>query len=102
MNAVKDKLPALVAEELVAANLENPPFHSTHEGYAVLLEEVEETKDAMNDVEVCLDMLWEYTKKNFPKKAHEYAERIEKHAMHLAAEALQVAAMAKKFQNMEV
>ena len=82
--------------------MENPPFHSTHEGYAVLLEEVEEAKDAMHEVDVCLQMLWEYTKKNFPRKAQEYAERVEKYAMHLAAEAIQVAAMAKKFQNMEV
>lgn len=99
MNHCEDKLPALVTEELVAANLVNPPFHSTHEGYAVLKEEIEEARGELAETEVCLDMLWEHVKKDSPK-AYEYAERIEQYALRLAAEAIQVAAMAEKFKNM--
>lgn len=36
---------ALVAEELHQARAANPPFHNLHEGYAVLLEEVDELWD---------------------------------------------------------
>lgn len=98
MNAVKSKLPALVKEELVAANVTNPPFHSTHEGYAVLLEEIEEAVSVQREIEACREMMWEHIKQDSPK-AFEYAQRIERYATHMAAEALQVAAMAQKFQN---
>lgn len=98
MNAVKDKLPALVREELAAANLMNPPFHSTHEGYAVLLEEIEEAVSVQREIEACREMMWEHIKQDSPK-AFEYAQRIERYAMHMAAEAIQVAAMAQKFQS---
>lgn len=98
MNAVEIKLPNLVAEELMAANMGNPPFHSTHEGYAVLKEEVEEAEGALKETEACLEMLWAHTKRD-SSKAFEYAERIEKYAIHLAAEAIQVAAMAEKFKD---
>lgn len=59
-----------VQEELERANTKYQPlFHSTHEGFAVLKEEVDE--------------LWEEVKNNDQKRAKE--------------EALQVAAMAVKF-----
>lgn len=37
--------PELVAEELRQARAANPPFHNLHEGYAVILEEVDELWD---------------------------------------------------------
>ena len=98
MNHCENKLPALVVEELVAANLVNPPFHSTHEGYAVLKEEIEEAKDALDEVTVCHQMMWEHIKRDH-LKAYEYADKVEKYAVRLAAEAIQVAAMAQKFKN---
>lgn len=98
MNFVEDKLPELVREELVAANLRNPPFASPHEGYAVLLEEVEEAGQALEELSVCLRMMWEHIKCDSPK-VYDYASRITQHAMHLAAEAIQVAAMAEKFKD---
>ena len=98
MNFVEDKLPALVREELEAANRVNPPFNSEHEGYAVLLEEVEETKHELEEVDTCLRILWDLVKHDHPK-TREYAGKVATHAMHAAAEAIQVAAMAMKFQN---
>lgn len=97
MNFVKDRLPALAAEELEAANRTNPPFHSPHEGYAVLLEEIEEAKAELQDAEVCRAMLWGCVKQDLSNKAMGYAQRIENHAINLAAEAIQIAAMARKF-----
>jgi NTP pyrophosphatase (non-canonical NTP hydrolase) len=63
----------LVAQEYKAANEKFPGFNSPHEGYAVLLEEVEE--------------LWEEIKNNKSPMS----------AMRQKDEAIQVAAMAIKF-----
>lgn len=42
MNVIENDVRALVDKELTAANERFPQFHSAHEGYAVILEEVEE------------------------------------------------------------
>lgn len=98
MNAVKDKLFDLVGEELAAANAIYPPFASMHEGYAVLLEEVEEAKDELETLERRLGRLWAFCKRNRADLAKDTIFGIEGDAIHLAAEAIQVAAMARKFQ----
>jgi hypothetical protein len=60
-----------VADELASARRKHRPMHGAHEGYAVLLEE--------------LDELWDEIKKKNPDK------------VAMRAEALQVAAMAVRF-----
>ena len=98
MNKVIDKLPALVQEELAAANAEHPAFHSLHEGYAVLLEEVEEAKNELLDVEIRVKGVWRSIRKDLPELAAGQAKAIEGNAIRLAAEAIQVAAMAEKLR----
>ena len=44
MNAIENQVRELVAVELSAANERFPQFYSCHEGYAVILEELEEAK----------------------------------------------------------
>lgn len=49
-NAIMDAVSCIqndVMEELERAQVKFPVFHSQHEGYAVLLEEVEELKEAV-------------------------------------------------------
>lgn len=58
-------------EECLRACVKSPPFNSVHEGYAVLLEEVDE--------------LWDECKKKAPNKAT------------MRQEAVQIAAMALRF-----
>lgn len=99
MNQVKDKIPALVAEELAAANVVHNLFHSPHEGYAVLLEEVEEVKEEMRCMESNLGRLWGCVRADAFKSIPEWARYLENSAMQLAAEAIQVAAMARKMQD---
>lgn len=101
MNAVIEKLPALVEEELEAANSIHTVFHSLHEGYAVLLEEMEEARSELIDAEACLLRLWEAVKGDRTVEAQSAARNLEWHAVCLAAEAIQVAAMARKFQAIE-
>ena len=99
MNAVIDKIPALVEEELETANVIHSFFHSQHEGYGVLLEEVEEAHAEMIEVEFKLGQIWSCVKRDYTRMAVEYAQDLERKAIRLAAEAIQVAAMAKKFRS---
>lgn len=99
MNKVIDKIPALVAEELAAANAVHSFFHSPHEGYAVLLEEVEEVKEELRCVEDNLMRLWGRVRADDFKSIPGWARYLENAAMQLAAEAIQVAAMARKLQD---
>jgi len=64
---------AAIVEECAAASKANGPFHSAHEGYAVLLEE--------------LDELWEEVR----------LKKCERDSRRLAKEAIQVGAMALCF-----
>ena len=98
MNAVLEKLPALMAEELKAANKENPPFHSMHEGWAVLKEEVEETSEACKRMAGTLEYIWGDIRKNNPPEAL-ITTNLRDWAYQTAAEAIQVAAMAQKLLN---
>jgi hypothetical protein len=98
MNAILEKLPALVQEELDAANLAFAAFASLHEGYAVLLEEAEEAWEEMNGLNTLLHDLWQSIRRDEAPIAGVAASAIERHALNLAAEAIQVAAMARKFQ----
>ena len=98
MNYAESLIPALVDVELREANRNNPPFHSLHEGYAVLKEEVEETEEALVVAKDYLASLWRNTRIDDAPCAKIAAEYLEHRAIHMAAEAIQVAAMARKFQ----
>lgn len=52
MDSRLDKIEGLVLDEFVRASREKGKFHSTHEGYAVILEELDEAWDAikLNDI----------------------------------------------------
>ena len=101
MNAAIKKIPALVAEELEAANMQHVAFHSPHEGYAVLLEEVEETHAELIDMELAMRDIWGAIKIDNEADCRNYARIVEHKAIRLAAEAIQVAAMARKFRALE-
>lgn len=89
----------LTTQELTRANEKFPLFHSSHEGYAVLLEEVQELQHDVTaiDGKYCslVNGLWCSIKNNNPSKND--VTQIKQYAIHAAAEAIQVAAMAQKF-----
>lgn len=50
MNELRAEVEAAAQAELNRANEKFPLFNSRHEGYAVVLEELEEAKEAMENV----------------------------------------------------
>lgn len=99
MNVVENGVRSLVDKELEAANERFPKFHSAHEGYAVILEEVAELREQTDYAETALESVWFEVRDNHSHNA--YIERLSKHAINAACEAIQVAAMCQKFLEME-
>lgn len=90
----------LVQQELKEANEKHPLFHSAHEAYAVIKEEVEEAESELELLQEQIGYMWMLIKNdnNMPlllQKAKIYAE-------NLAAEAIQVTAMCQKALDSEV
>jgi hypothetical protein len=91
---LKGKLEVIAGSELQMANEKYPLFASAHEGYAVLLEEFEEAIDEIEDLKTEMEYTWRRIKGN--RGIEE--EKIYNFAIAAAAELIQVAAMAKKFE----
>ena len=91
------KINEAVALELASAcTTYGPEYHSLHEGYAVLLEEVEEAESDINVIKEYLHTMWEEVKTNDDESAKADAIIMARYAVELAKEACQVAAVAKK------
>ena len=88
-----DGVEFLAIKELEKANEMHPAFHSTHEGYAVILEEVEEAEEALAEVKRWTEYLWENVRSD---KTPDGLDELYTEAVNLANEAIQVAAMALK------
>lgn len=99
MNAVENDIRVLVGKELAAANERFPQFHSQHEGYAVIKEEADELKEYTDLINNRMIYLW--ARVRFNNSCEELASRIFDDAINAACEAIQVAAMCKKFLEME-
>ena len=87
-------LKPLIEHELAEANKTNPPFSSNHEAAAVIYEEVEEVYEDAQAILQGFEDFWQRTRHDMCTVPE--AEAIYKNAVHLTAEAIQVAAMALK------
>ena len=74
-------------------------YNSLHEGYAVLLEEVEEAESEMNRVKEELSELWLCIKQNDNKGAAEALRRIQAHSYFMLQETTQINAVTQKFRG---
>ena len=72
-------------------------YHSTHEGCAVLKEEVEEAQNSMSDMLCHLSKIWNGVKEN--KIAFIDIEQCKNFAIALAEEAVQCAAVCERFEE---
>lgn len=87
----------LAMAEMENANGKFPMFRSTHEGYAIIKEEYEEAITEIENVRFELDGVWSHTKRNDKESAIAHVERLQERAIHLAAESIQIIAMAQKY-----
>lgn len=99
VNAVENDIRTLVDKELAAANERFPQFHSAHEGYAVIQEEADELKEDADRINGRITSL--RARVRFNSNCKELVSRIYDDAVNAACEAIQVAAMCKKFLEME-
>ena len=86
----------LVQDELERANKKFPLFRSRHEGVAVIEEEVYEVSNDYRDMCNHFSILKERV---FRDKENINTSMLEYYACLLACEAIQVAAMARKFRK---
>lgn len=96
----REKIEALVEEELTRANEKYPLFRSPHEAYAVMLEEVEEM---IHDIDIAartISGMWSHVKEDESIEAD--AGVIKTYTISAIQEAIQVAAMAKKVLQSEL
>lgn len=85
---------SLIEQELKEANEKFPQFASDHEAFAVVLEEFQETKEELESCEGSLHFIWEQVKRN--RSTHNDYIIMEKYAVQLIQEAIQLAAMCRK------
>ena len=99
MEKLKKQVQALADEELTNSMIKFPLFVSTHEGYAVIKEEVEETSEELDHVKDSLSAIWFFVRNNDKNRSIYDAECLKEYAIKLASESIQVAAMCQKFIN---
>ena len=93
----RNKILELIEEELKDANEHYPLFRSDHEAYSVLKEEVEETRELINEIEDLMRFMWNNGVRTDNHITVENGkEAVFAYAVHLIQEAIQIAAMAKK------
>ena len=97
MKELKEAVKTLMEEEYRRASEKfGENFHSPHEAYAVIKEEVEEAESDLKYFKTLLKYHWCDVKKNDMEHQNHTLEEIEKSAINAACECIQVAAMAYK------
>lgn len=99
MNAVENQVRELVAVELESANRQFPQFHSPHEGWAVIMEELEESEEALRMMRLDTEIMWRNIRDNIECKVQ--ANSAHEKAIKAACEVIQFAAMTQKYMDME-
>lgn len=74
-------------------------YNSLHEGYAILLEEIQEAEEEMNKIKRDLDSVWFSIKRNDIEIINMYLERIQESSLSCIAELAQVSAVMLKIKN---
>ena len=93
----REKIYELIAEELKEANEKYPLFHSPHEAYAVLKEEVEEAQYDMNRINDFMGGMWVNVRNDMC--IEDGADSIYAHAVNCIRELIQVCAMCDKIKQ---
>lgn len=100
MEQLKENVMKEVQRELNRANEKFPLFNSPHESYAVILEEAEGTREAMETAKESLAVLWDKVRgKDVACFLQEviHPEHLAEEFALVACEAIQTAAMCLKY-----
>jgi len=97
MKKIHADVQGLVDKELALANNNHPAFNSTHEGYAVIREEWKEHRREAEDLESWIELMEDAVFGN--ADASKYVDAMEETAIKAACEAIQIAAMCRKFKE---
>lgn len=99
MDAVRKDVRRLVNKELAEANKRFRQFASPHEGQNVVREELEEAERAIVPLKLYIETrMWNMVKANQTVPKDDF-KAIREAAVNLAVEAIQVAAMVKKYER---
>lgn len=74
-------------------------YHSLHEGYAVLLEEVEESENEFTRIKQALSFLWANIKFNGEQMIESDLDLLQRYTQNTIKELAQVGAVLMKMQN---
>lgn len=100
MEQLKENVMQEVQRELDRANKKFPLFNGPHESYAVILEEAQETEEALEAAKASLAVLWDEVRGKetpcFLKEVTHPAHLAEEFAL-VACEAIQTAVMCLKY-----
>ena len=99
MKKLKQKVKKLTESELAEANSNFPQFASPHEGYAVILEEFEETTHELRNFGFALQSLWAGIKRD--EIQLDKLTKLCSIAQNMACESIQTAAMCQKLLDYE-
>ena len=78
MKDILIEIDRLAEEELDRANKIHPPFHSDHEGKAVIQEEIEEALDCLKNIDESYEGLWNAIKDVYKRQI---GGRYDKHSI---------------------
>ncbi len=101
MQKLKEEIVAAANNELNRANENFPLFTSKHEGAAVIYEELQESKEALEELEASFACLWDEIRgKETPVFLENHIKplTLAEMAINLACEATQTAAMFMKYE----
>lgn len=98
LEELKKNVQMAISMELVRANkVNNPLFNSMHEGFAVILEELQEAQEELVKADSKLKAMWIKIRENNTTGALECAQQLKNRTTLAACEVIQAAAMVTKF-----
>lgn len=100
MKKLMEKVIGLVGDELEEANKNNPPlFHSTHEGYGVIAEEMMEVRNEYEMLDMFQQNVLYAIHRDDWEDVSDSAFNLGMAAIKVACECIQVAAMCDKLRQ---
>jgi uncharacterized protein YydD (DUF2326 family) len=96
---LKQNIEILVERELEHARSRFNEFNSSHEGYAVILEEFEELQEEITSFEQKLQSLWNSVKSNDNSIQYENIKLMENISKQIIKEGIQLGAMCRRYHE---